>query len=97
MTLLEKFLLGYLGLSLLVAAALCLMASRQTPTPDPDDAESTADDVEPFTDDDGTRWTLPPVPPSQRRLSSRSPLDLVGFELDARFYDVLAPSFREYQ
>lgn len=41
--------------------------------------------------------TLPPVPPSRRPLPESSPLDLAGFELDAAFFAVLAPSFKEYR
>ena len=88
------FFAAWFALSCLAAAWWCLAASRriaQPPEPDPD---STADDPddEPFTDADGTRWlpVLPPVPPATRRP------DLEGYRLDAKFFAVLAPSFREY-
>lgn len=49
--------------------------------------------VSPLPDD--TVWlpVLPPVPPVRQR---RRTEDLYGFELDAQFYGVIAPSFPEY-
>lgn len=49
---------------------------------------------------------LPPVRPTRESdaewlsvwpKAERSPLDLVGYELDAKFYAVVAPSFGEYR
>ena len=72
-------------------------ADERTPTPPPPDPDATADDV----DDDAVSFPSypPPVPAPRCRFEAdlSSPLDLTGFELDARFYAVLAPSFREYQ
>ncbi len=83
----------------LAAVALCWSAHRArtaaTPTPPPDPDPRTAEFPLGSDDDDTVLapWK-PPVPPSNRR--PESPLYLEGYQLDAAFYAVLAPSFREY-
>ena len=92
-------LLLYVAVGLALGLGIGAMISRadEFEQPDVGDPDATADDG-PFVADDGTRWApfLPPVPPSQRHLPE-SPLDLQGYQLDAAFYAVVAPSFADYR